>query len=260
MRSAVRITLTYIVIASLWIIFSDRLLSMATANPLVMTLYASIKGLAFVVVTGSILYLQVHREIEIRNAAINSRDHELEIREELIRELHHRIKNNMQVVIGLINIEGRNIEGMEGLKDRISSKLISMMSVFNIVYDIRDMSSISLDRVFEEYARINMRSIRYAAGPSQETYSVETITSIMLVIDSLIESYFSGRESLNVIAISSPERGIVRIEYSADLDDHSMSARNDDEELIDIQLRAISGRLEFDFPSKTIEIAFQDRN
>ncbi|NJM13083.1 MAG: PAS domain S-box protein [Synechococcaceae cyanobacterium SM1_2_3] len=52
-----RIALLYMAFAALWIITSDGLLSLVIADPDLMTRLSIVKGLAFVTVTGSLLYL-----------------------------------------------------------------------------------------------------------------------------------------------------------------------------------------------------------
>ena len=46
----------------------------------------------------------------------------MEIREQLISELHHRIKNNMQLVLSLINLESIEESGFNIIKDRIKKE------------------------------------------------------------------------------------------------------------------------------------------
>ncbi len=62
-RAALRIVLTYAVIALLWIYFSDRALSSIVSDPKALILANMIKGWAFVLITAVILYVLVSRLI-----------------------------------------------------------------------------------------------------------------------------------------------------------------------------------------------------
>ena len=105
MKSAFKITGIYALLAALWIILSDGALAFLLRDPVLISKISSAKGLFFVLVTSLLLYFMIRREMRIKNKVIVQLDRELEIREQLIRELHHRIKNNLQVVLGLMNIE-----------------------------------------------------------------------------------------------------------------------------------------------------------
>ncbi len=62
MRAALRVSLTYILLAGLWIFLSDRLVPWLTLDPTLMTQIHSYKGWAFVLFTGAMLFYVLHRE------------------------------------------------------------------------------------------------------------------------------------------------------------------------------------------------------
>jgi len=63
---ALRTTLTYVIFAGLWISSSDWLLGLLVSDPRLMTAIAMSKGWLFVVVTATILYIQVAHEWRLR--------------------------------------------------------------------------------------------------------------------------------------------------------------------------------------------------
>lgn len=107
MKSAIRITLFYALFSILWIVSSDKVMTTLFKDPQVIGAISSLKGLFYVLVTSTLLYVMVSREVKRKNGIIGDLDKEIHTREQLIRELHHRIKNNLQVMIGLLNIETR---------------------------------------------------------------------------------------------------------------------------------------------------------
>ncbi len=62
----VRLTLSYIFFAGLWVVFSDRFLGLIASDVDVLTRFQTIKGALFIVVTGSILFAVLHRAFRSR--------------------------------------------------------------------------------------------------------------------------------------------------------------------------------------------------
>jgi hypothetical protein len=256
MKSALKITMIYAAFSALWVVFSDKLISLIFADIQTLTAIASLKGMLFILVTGSILYIQIRKEIGLRNATIEKLDRENEMREQLIRELHHRIKNNIQVILSLINIETRDDSCFDDFRERINSKLISMMSVFNIVYDLRDLTRISFCQVMREYARITIRNIQVEESAEADFYSIETITTCMILIDSILDVYFRRESFSKTMSIVNAEMGRLEIRYSERI---AEPASSDDMDFIEMQLKSIGGTMRDDADSMRLVIEFADR-
>ncbi len=79
-RSAMRISLIYLIVGFAWIILSDRLLERLVAYPDMLIRFQTVKGWFFVLVTGAILYALLERQFRVMEAS----------REEL-REQHRRL-------------------------------------------------------------------------------------------------------------------------------------------------------------------------
>lgn len=184
---AMRVALKYAAFASLWIVFSDSAVALISSDLGQMRFYSMSKGLAFVLTTGLLLFFWVRQELREKNGIIAELNREAAVREQLIRELHHRIKNNLQVVMGLVNMSARECDGADEAAARIADKLHSLMAVFNVVYEYPDMRRISFSRVMEEYSRITSRRIVLEVGPADAGYSVETMTSLLLLVNAMLE-------------------------------------------------------------------------
>jgi hypothetical protein len=256
MKSALKIALIYAAVSALWIVFSDRLISLIFVDIRTLTAMASLKGMLFILVTGSILYIQIRKEIGLRTATIEKLDRENEMREQLIRELHHRIKNNIQVILSLINIETRDDPRFDDFRERINNKLISMMSVFNIVYDLRDLSRISFYQVMREYARITIRNVQVEESPEDDCYSIETITTCMILIDSILDLYFRRESFIKAMTIVNAGKGRLEIRYTERV---SEPASSDDMDFIAMQLKSIGGTMRDEADSMRLVIEFAAR-
>jgi len=62
-RGSVRITAIYVAVALTWILFSDQLLELLAVSATTLTHLQTIKGGLFVLVTGALLYLLIHRQL-----------------------------------------------------------------------------------------------------------------------------------------------------------------------------------------------------
>lgn len=94
--------------------------------------------------------------------------------------------------------------------DRISNKLISMMSVFNIVYDMKDLEHISFSRVLDEYRLISMRNVEVGVVDPSINYPLEIMTSCLLVIDSYIEAFVGNNSSIRA-KVEAPLKGVLSV-------------------------------------------------
>jgi hypothetical protein len=192
MKSALKITLIYAAVASLWIILSDKLIVGLASDVNGLTFLASVKGMLFVTVTGAMLFLLVLGDSKRIGKVVDDLNREAAVKEGLIKELHHRIRNNIQVIIGILDLDTRDGNFTEEARQRIVDKLISMESTFNIVYTCEDMRNISIKKVLDEYARINRRELRIKHLYESNTVTVETLVTLLLVVDSVLSGIERG--------------------------------------------------------------------
>ena len=76
-------------------------------------------------------------------------------KETLLRELYHRTKNNMNVIISMMKLQSREI-GDERLKKAYAEtedRIISMSLVHEKLYEAGDLSHINLKDYFEDLTR-----------------------------------------------------------------------------------------------------------
>lgn len=114
-KGALRLTLVYLVIGAAWIALSDRTLSILILDPHLYAELQTIKGWFYVAATSALFGFFAFKEL--RHIAI-LQEHELKSRrefestmtaalqekEELLRELNHRVKNNLQLISSLLSL------------------------------------------------------------------------------------------------------------------------------------------------------------
>lgn len=257
MKSAFKITIIYIIFASLWIIISDKVVEIFSLNVTLAAFYSSIKGLAFVVITGLLLFLLVTSDSKKQQVFINRLTSENDQKKQLIKELHHRISSNIKIIKSLFLHDKEHAFIEE--KMRILSKLNSMESVFNILYNNPNFDRLTEKNVFDEYMCISGRNITIRHTYLFNTLNVETLVSLLLIIDTIIDCLFidNGVKKVDIE---------IRSEDNITLTFESINKQLPEllghcDSIIEHYLKQVSGTLELqnDYVSHII-ILFSDQN
>lgn len=89
----------------------------------------------------------VFRDISLRKEAENKVKKSLAEKESLLREVHHRVKNNMQVILSLLSLQMKDIKNEEIqniLKDS-QNRIMSMAIVHESIYKTDNFAEIRMD-------------------------------------------------------------------------------------------------------------------
>jgi two-component sensor histidine kinase/HAMP domain-containing protein len=130
-------------------------------------------------------------EAELRASEERLRESEAQIRkslsekETLLRELHHRTKNNMGVIIALLELQALDIDDAR-LNDAIAEttgRIRSMALVHQKLYEARDLSHINLREYIEELALLLTAS--YLVPPARLS-TIHELEDISVLIDTAI--------------------------------------------------------------------------
>jgi len=142
--SSLRIAGLYALISMLWIVLSDRILSWIARDYYQLELFQTIKGLFFVAATSLLLYFysrkQISKLLSMQSAKELEAIEALKEKELLLREIHHRVKNNLQIIVSLLSLNAEN-GGLEDLKNKIRS----MALVHELLYSSEGLSSLRAD-------------------------------------------------------------------------------------------------------------------
>lgn len=72
----------------------------------------------------------------------------LSVKDVLLQEVHHRVKNNLAVIISLLNLQQSDDPAINGFIDRNSNRLHAMAAVHEAVYQNESSESVDLARYF----------------------------------------------------------------------------------------------------------------
>ena len=184
-------------------------------------------------------------------------------KEMLIREVHHRVKNNLNVISGLISIQSSMIDDVEvqGMLLEIQPRLQSISLVHDKLYNTEDLSNIYLNSYMEELAMLligMMTNSEFAVNLDIDireiTLDTDTIVSLGLISTELITNalkygFYSDNPEENTLRISfdEGERNRLRISnngrpFPVDLDINS--SRKLGFQVINLLVGQINGELE----------------
>lgn len=102
-RAALKIAGTYATLGILWIVFSDRLVSLLAGSQAQVTFLQSVKGVGFIVFSAGVIYVLVGNALRELTETNSELEVALRQADRLHRILRHNLRNSCQVIAG--NVE-----------------------------------------------------------------------------------------------------------------------------------------------------------
>jgi two-component sensor histidine kinase/HAMP domain-containing protein len=142
-------------------------------------------------------------------------------KEILLREIHHRVKNNLQIISSLLNLQARTIQDsrIKELFQDCNNRIRSMALIHESLYRSSDLSRINIQEyikslaqgLFKSYGGARQR-IRLNVDIEDITLSIDTAIPCGLIISELISNslkhaFPEGREGVVDISVHALENG-----------------------------------------------------
>lgn len=126
--------------------------------------------------------LKSHNALYKSKKALTRQMHEKEM---LLKEVHHRVKNNLQTVSSLLSLQSRSVQEnkMKNLLKSTQNRVISMAMVHEMLYMRKDISQIEYRSYVQELSEYLIRSIK---GLDSKVHLKIDIPEIKLGIDTAI--------------------------------------------------------------------------
>jgi two-component sensor histidine kinase len=167
----------------------------------------------------------VARDITDRQRAEEQIKASLQEKEVLLKEIHHRVKNNLQIISSLFNLQSKYINDPSALQMFIDSqnRVKSMALIHEILFRSRDITRID----FAEYIKtISVQIFRLYGAYSKKIDLEVQVNDIMLDVDaaipcglivtelisnSLKHAFIDGREGLININFFTSDSGMLTL-------------------------------------------------
>ncbi|HSC34548.1 MAG TPA: GAF domain-containing protein [Thermodesulfobacteriota bacterium] len=147
----------------------------------------------------------------------------------LLKEIHHRVKNNLQIISSLLNLQSRKLKDEKALASFVESnnRIRSIATLHEQLYRSKDLSRIDFRAHMRNMTNHLLRSygmgsdhIRVVIDSEQIYLDINTAIPLGLVVNELVSNAikhgFDGRTS-----------GEIRIEFRRTLDKYTLSVSND---------------------------------
>ncbi len=145
-------------------------------------------------------------------------------KEALLREVHHRVKNNMQIIISLINMQIMDIE-----EDRYKQKFMelqqrvrTMSIIHEDLYMSKDLAHVNFGNYIQRLT-VNLKQIYHNADKvdlhfslNDNSLEIDTAIPLGLVINELVSNSFKHAFPDEFIANKSVQKFSISVEFTAD--------------------------------------------
>ena len=135
---------------------------------------------------GKVLYYEgTVEDITERKMAEEQVKRDLKEKEVMLKEIHHRVKNNMNIIASLLSLQGQNIHTKEDVLDALNqsrNRIYSMVMVHEQLYKSDDLSKIDM----KHYVELISRRLKQACAPGKAIEIIPDIEPIFLNINTAI--------------------------------------------------------------------------
>lgn len=152
----------------------------------------------------------------------------LDEKEILLKEIHHRVKNNMQIISSLMNLQTQYVEGEEtqDILRESQGRVKSMAMIHENLYQSLSFTNIE----FKDYLKKLISDIFYSYGIKKGTIKTELdIDDISLNIDTAIPLGLIINELVtNSVKYAFPKsKGTIKIKFKSSLDELELTIADD---------------------------------
>jgi two-component sensor histidine kinase len=121
-------------------------------------------------------------------------------KEVLLREVHHRVKNNLQIIASIMNMHGRRArtpETRQAIKE-LQSRVMSLATIHGALYQTEDVGDVNASNLVSAIAR---QTVTGASGPNRRFDLRQDLADIQMAPDQAVTlALLVGEGLMNVVA------------------------------------------------------------
>jgi len=211
--------------------------------------------------------LLANKELEANNVLIQKRDAEKTI---LVKEIHHRVKNNLQIIISLLRLQMVELKGAESKKQfsEAINRVMVMSSIHQKLYQQKDIAQFKLSSFIEELSselKLFFKEefpVEIKINSEYEDIDLKTVVPVGLILNELLSNSFKyafdGMDSGKIQIIGTEQENDFILNYS----DNGIWKEPANEnsgfgvELIEVLTEQLNGTKEFSVTDKGTEYKF----
>lgn len=154
-----RITIGYLIIGCIWIVFSDKILNYLIRDPDLLTRFQTYKGWFYVIITAVLFYLILKRHlVRLRNAEHKAKESD-RLKTAFIQNISHEIRTPMNSIIGFTELLKDNGLSEEQKREFIGIITVSSNQLLNIVNEVLDISLIETGNILINLKRVQINHL-----------------------------------------------------------------------------------------------------
>ncbi|MCO4814352.1 MAG: GAF domain-containing protein [Flavobacteriales bacterium] len=194
----------------------------------------------------------------------------------LLKEVHHRVKNNLQLVSSLLRLQANSIDNEDFSKAIVASqeRIKSMAIVHEKLYQSKSLAEVNIksyfDALIEEKSKVTSnKNINYSLEIPNEAFKIEKLVPIGLLINEMItnsykHAFHTSNENTISIQLLIDPMGYCMLKYEdngtgLDEDYNIINPQSIGMDLIDSFVDQLDGKLELRSTNKGVvyTISFQ---
>lgn len=114
----------------------------------------------------------------------------------LLREVHHRVKNNLQIIVSLLSLQSNYIKdkGMLDVFSEIQNRVRSMSMIHQKMYKTKNLASVNLKEYLDDLAQNLLetyrvgQSVELSVDITVDKFSADTLTPLGLIINEIFSN------------------------------------------------------------------------
>jgi len=139
----------------------------------------------------------IYRDISVRKKHEQQIMRDLEEKEVLLKEVHHRVKNNMQVISSMLKLQSRHIDDKKALElfKNSQDRVKSMALIHERIYNSPDLASVNFEEYVQNLAhnlfisrRISSNKVVLDMNIKNVTVNMNKAVPLGLIINELISN------------------------------------------------------------------------
>jgi two-component sensor histidine kinase len=136
---------------------------------------------------------EAREELQIQFDTINKQNEEKTM---MLKEIHHRVKNNLQVITSLLRLQSRELENEEAISkfQETTNRVIAMSMIHEKMYQSAELSKINIEEYFNSLSNDLLNSyqvefpIEINIYCSIETLGMTPIVPLALIFNELLSN------------------------------------------------------------------------